>query len=386
MVLGVCSKSSEGSIAKQRAWAWAILMIIINWIPRTATLPFLWGNLNAVIECLAVNLSIGVSIAKLIVLQCQRRVIGSILDEIARDCIAPKSKEEIVVTFETAKTSRFISVMSVSLTNMMFIAYTIGQILTGLQTGGVSVVDSRIAFGCYFDSYFPFDTKNPIILIPIWLGQCFSTLLSMASYTGPDSIVSMMVLHLCGQLRVIRHSLKNLVNEKTVRQPKNYWKTLIPIVQRHDELNKLSFLIKETFSSILLVQMLVCSMTFCFQGYVMFTTLMDRNEDSPPMHNLGFAFVYAGVTVIHLFIYCYVGDKLLVESTEIPDDFYDTPWYDLAPEEAKAFLFVCHRSSIPLQLNAGKFCTFNLQLFNAIMKNSMGYLSMLMAMKDRLID
>ena len=40
---------------------------------------------------------------------------------------------------------------------------------------------------------------------------------------------------------------------------------------------------------------------------------MDRNGEPLPIHNLGFSLLYAGFTVIHLFVYCYVGDRLLVE-------------------------------------------------------------------------
>nr|AXM05258.1 odorant receptor [Campoletis chlorideae] len=209
----------------------------------------------------------------------------------------------------------------------------------------------------------------------------------MISYAGPDCLVSMVVLHFCGQLTIIRRSLKNLVDGVTKSDPKKYWKKIAAIVTRHEQINDLAIVIRMTFSSILLVQMLACSLTFCFQAYTMFTTLMDRDGgETLPLFELGFSMIYAVYTVIHLFIYCYVGDRLSVESTSLADDFYETEWYTLSSKEAKAFLLICQRSRVPLEIKAGKFCTFNLQLFNAILKNSMGYLSMLIAMKQRLIE
>ena len=112
------------------------------------------------------------------------------------------------------------------------------QIWATLHFGKDSNADPRLAYGFLFDSYFFFKTSDLFVFVPIWLGQFFGTLLSMMSYSGPDCIVSMMVLHLCGQLRIVRHSLKVLVDEKTLREPKIYWKRLATIVRRHEEINK----------------------------------------------------------------------------------------------------------------------------------------------------
>ncbi|XP_043284712.1 odorant receptor 4-like [Venturia canescens] len=384
-MLGICSKRNESWWASQRAWYWALLMIICIWFPQTASLRFLWGNLNSIIDCLSTNMSIAMSIVKILVLQSQRKVIGAVLTEISGDWIPLRSKEENEIMFETARIGRRISIMSVTLTNLMFFEYILSKVWSTIIIGANDFeADPRLARGFLFDSYFPFATTDLAIYLPIWLGQFFGTLLSMASYSGPDCIVSMMVLHLCGQLRILRCSLRHVVNGTTIKEPHLFWKNFKVIVDRHEQLNRLSLLIRDTFSSILLVQMLVCSLTFCFQGYAMVTTLVDRDGTPIRVHNLAFNLLYAGFTVIHLFVYCYVGDRLFVESTNIPDDFYESPWYHLPAQEAKAFLFVCHRSKIPLKLTAGKFCAFNLRLFNSIMKNSMGYLSMLMAMRERL--
>ena len=72
-ILGVCAKNSEGFVARHRAWAWALLMIIFIWIPQTASLYILWGDMDSIIDCLSTNMSIAMSIAKILVLQSQRK-------------------------------------------------------------------------------------------------------------------------------------------------------------------------------------------------------------------------------------------------------------------------------------------------------------------------
>ena len=72
-ILGYRSEKNESLIARHRAWFWGFMIFLFIYIPKTATLPFLWGDLNAVIDSLATNMSMGISIMKIFVLQYQRK-------------------------------------------------------------------------------------------------------------------------------------------------------------------------------------------------------------------------------------------------------------------------------------------------------------------------
>ena len=74
--------------------------------------------------------------------------------------------------------------------------------------------------------------------IPTWIGQFAGTWFSMIAYSGPDAFVAMLVLHLCAQLSVVRLNLKNIVNERTAKDPRVFREKLTDIVERHEELNR----------------------------------------------------------------------------------------------------------------------------------------------------
>lgn len=160
-LLGICWKKNEKRFASQRAWCWASLMGVCIWLPQTASLRFLWGDLNSMIDCLSTNVSVAMSIAKIIVLQSRRKgsgeinnhprspccssfspytyiapfngklifqVIGAILTSIVDDWVPSRLKEHEEMMLETARIGRRISIMSVSLTNIMFVEYVLSKV------------------------------------------------------------------------------------------------------------------------------------------------------------------------------------------------------------------------------------------------------------------
>ncbi|KAM0734635.1 Odorant receptor 13a [Formica fusca] len=94
------------------------------------------------------------------------------------------------------------------------------------------------------------------------------------SYTGSDSFISMLVLHVCSQLQNLRGRLKNLANNPsgvgTVEEFKN---ELRRIVKRHEHLNWFAKTIEDSFNTVFLIQMLSCTIQLCFQGFHVFRVL-----------------------------------------------------------------------------------------------------------------
>ena len=98
--------------------------------------------------------------------------------------------------------------------------------------------DPRLTFSLFHVAYFPFDLTNSMIFVPLWISQFLTTYVSMMGYGGPDCLVSMLVLHLCGQIKIVRHALKDIVHETTVREPKLFWRQIKATVERHEQLNE----------------------------------------------------------------------------------------------------------------------------------------------------
>lgn len=102
---------------------------------------------------------------------------------------------------------------------------------------------------------------------------------------------------------------------------------------------------------------------------------------------------------------------MVFQSTGVGQSTYDCNWYDLPSRHAVLLIIVIRRANESFQITAGKFSPFSLELFNAVSRNvilfgtslkflmfnsnvslrqvlktSAGYLSVLLAMKDRLVE
>lgn len=175
---------------------------------------------------------------------------------------------------------------------------------------------------------------------------------------------------------------------------------------------------------------------------------MDREDEADvPIVGIIFFIIHVIYTMLHLFIYCYVGETLLgqvesissfinrvvqlvflvfskkkkkkmeyfgfFQSTGIGLSTYHCNWYDLPSRRAVLLMIVIRRANVSFQITAGKFSPFSLEFFNAVsgkkkknssdslkisnlqfqstfsiqvLKTSAGYLSVLLAMKDRLVE
>ncbi|KAK0158334.1 hypothetical protein PV328_009350 [Microctonus aethiopoides] len=229
------------------------------------------------------------------------------IDMMAEDWKAPRVIEERQAMLITAKISHKISVASTILTSTLFVAYIIFRMWVGLEMNKRTDLDPRLSIGLPHPAYFPYDTKKLEYFLPTWIAQCITTFFCMTAYATFDTFISTMILHICGQLRVVGISLKNLVNEKNQRDSNAFLKKFSTLIKRHEKLNH----------------------TFLSQTY------------------------------------------------------YESNWYNLPAHQSKWLMFVGHRSQKPLILSAGKFCTFSIHLFIVVLKTSVGYLSMLLTVKQR---
>ncbi|XP_015183189.1 PREDICTED: odorant receptor 13a-like [Polistes dominula] len=194
------------------------------------------------------------------------------------------------------------------------------------------------------------------------------------TYTSVDIFVVILVFHVCGQLSNLRQQLQNLC-------PKNDYEfkiKLAQIVRKHDSLNRFVNTIEKEFNGMLLLQMLGCSIQLCVTCFQ--TTLVLKDGNTMVFIQMFFYGFYLIYILLQIYLYCYIGEKLISESIGIVDAVYECQWYHFSPNESKSLMFIMLRARIPLHITAGKFCSFSHKLFGNILRTSMSYLSMLHAM------
>ncbi|KAI4487562.1 hypothetical protein M0804_005711 [Polistes exclamans] len=373
-------------------FTWRLISAIIFWTSTTVTFLFICApqtadlilnstSLDEAIENLSINIPIVFALIKQIVLRYHGKALRSLLVEILHDWTDNKMipDPERLTMLKNAKLSRRISLFCSTLTYLMLTAFI--SLQTYANMASASEVDLG---GLLHPATFPYDTKKSPYFEITWMGQFMGTVLTAICYSCFDTFLAVFVLHLCGQLSVLQLNLKELSN-LAKRDITLFQSRLGFIVNRHEQLYKFAIIVEDCFNLTLLGQTLISTAMFCLTGYRMITS-MGSQEQELPIVGLVFFVIHVIYTMLHLYIYCYVGETLLVESTGIAFSAYDCEWYDLPPKKAMCLMIVICRARIAFQITAGKFSPFSLELFGAIMKTSAGYLSVLLAMKDRLIE
>ncbi|KAF7405484.1 hypothetical protein HZH66_004390 [Vespula vulgaris] len=274
-------------------------------------------------------------------------------------------KEDEKKMMKQAKFSRILASSASFICYALMGVYAVKRFLT-MRTEG------RLLF---LSAYFPYETMTSPKFEFTILGQMIGLVYYTTAYTTVDTFVAMLILHVCGQLSRLQNELIDL-NSST---RKDFQVKLSYIVKRHEHLN----------SALISLHLLKNSKHLRMINYIKylheykFQLMVDDGEQMPVLELFFFAF-YIIYVLLQLYLYCYVGEQLWSESTEVARAAYECEWYELLPNEARSLILIIRRSRSPLRLTAGKFCIFNHELYSSVLKTSMGYLSVLRAtiMKD----
>ncbi|XP_050587366.1 odorant receptor 13a-like [Bombus affinis] len=372
-------KVSRGSRLLSSIIFWFTTIVTFTFIcaPQTANLVLKSTNLDEVIENLSINIPIAFALVKQIVLRYYKKALTLLLSQMFDDWTEPIANQDRQMMLKNARISRLISIVCSTLTYLMLFAFISLQIWSNMQSASEADLG-----GLLHPATFPYDiSKSPNFEIT-WLGQFMGTVLTAICYSCFDTFLAVLVLHLCGQLTVVRMALKDLAN--TMKKDNNYERfheRLGFIVNRHNLLSRFAVIVEDCFNLTLLIQTVICTAMFCLTGYRMITSV-DQEEADVPIVGMIFFIIHVIYTMLHLFIYCYIGEMLLGESNGVGQSAYECEWYDLPPKNAVSLIIVICRAKVSFQITAGKFSPFSLELFNAVLKTSAGYLSVLLAMKD----
>nr|KAF7387709.1 hypothetical protein H0235_018431 [Vespula pensylvanica] len=67
-----------------------------------------------------------------------------------------------------------------------------------------------------------------------------------------------------------------------------------------------------------------------------------------------------------LFTYCYVGERIIEESTSLCEELYFCDWYELSKIDIKSISICMMRTRKPLKLTCAKFCVLSMHTFTDI--------------------
>ncbi|KAL7300022.1 hypothetical protein TKK_0007330 [Trichogramma kaykai] len=291
------------------------------------------------------------------IFQYYKNVLGCLLSKAMIDWQSTKTQEQESSMYENARVVRKISMICCIL-------------------GFSSVTGHLMIRICQELDFIPnYEKKRE----PMYLGAGLATLV----YSGSHCLFVGLMLHLRGQVKNLSNPFgnnKTRIN-KHERQDSKLFKNFIKsVVIRHNDLYDSAMKIEKVFSKVFFVELITCTIQLCLQVFLL---MLHVSERSKGLHfQIIFMMVYVLHIGTHIFICCYVADKLQDECLLFGNTIYNYEWYDLPPEDVRVLIIILRRSELPMQITAGKFVIFSLSLFAKILKTSGGYLSMLLAVTD----
>nr|XP_031841675.1 uncharacterized protein LOC116430985 [Nomia melanderi] len=387
------------------------LMFVTIW--QSINLFRLDGDLGEITQTLTLANIPGYNAAiKIFVVWYLREDLKPLIKSFYNDWYAPKTDEERTTMMDSAKLSKYLSIWCTILTQCMVTAYIS---IRSFTIAGSNATTERQDHLVIYPGYYPFDMRRTPVRITTNVAQVIAAYCATIPYTGVDIFIAMLVLHTCGQFQNLNRKLTRLMDEADgTRKSSDIQKELTWIVKRHEHLNWTGIKIGECFSILLFLQMLLSTVEICFQGFLFFNVIL-KDENGFLTFQMLFFILFVLFITVHMYVYCYVGELLLVQlqlritcsqttrthsisllyeklrqveqtlqqrnmfqSSSLGIAAYESKWYNVAPSDAKCLLFIILRSTRPIYLKAGKFGIFSMEMFSSILRTAMGYLSVLL--------
>nr|XP_049694321.1 odorant receptor Or1 [Helicoverpa armigera] len=227
-------------------------------------------------------------------------------------------------------------------------------------------------------AWYPYDTTKSPAYELTYVHQVGALLIAAYLNVAKDTLVAALIAQCRCRLRLLGYSLrtldKGMGNEAytfTSEQEKTLSLRLGSCVEQHQKALDVGKELQECFSEPTFAQLTVSLIIICATA---FQLSMGHSDNMVRLLSMG---TYLLNMTFQVFIYCYQGNQLSEESSEIAGAAYECPWYKCSLRVRRGLLIVMVRTRRALRLTAGGFTTLSLASFMAIIKASYSLFTLL---------
>ncbi|XP_043803253.1 odorant receptor 4-like isoform X2 [Apis laboriosa] len=221
-----------------------------------------------------------------------------------------------------------------------------------------------------------FDTQSSPTYEIVYCIHCFTAMIMYSISTVAYSLAAIFVTHICGQIQVQIARLQDLVENKEKRKYENC-DPFVLIVHDHVEILRFSNNIEEALREICFTEIVECTLNMCMLEY--YCLIEWSAGDTITL--LTFFTLLTSFT-FNIFIFCYIGEILTEQCSQIGTVSYEIDWYKLSSKEAYDLILLISISQYPPKLTAGKIIELSLNTFSSVAKTSVVYLNLLRTVTD----
>ncbi|XP_012231789.2 odorant receptor Or2-like isoform X1 [Linepithema humile] len=341
-----------------------------------------WENTLEVVDSLPLLLFAVANIFKLIALVIKLPKIKLLLIKIQEYCVSSKSDGEYKIQQSHATYGRNFGIVYISI--ILF-----HDILLVITTGMGGFTRARYANRTSNSGVFPglpyrvdymvdIDTNY----MPIFIHTHTCHIGYMALIIICDTFYLTLVEYCCGLFDALRfrlehvYDLKDKYNGLSMSSAKNKcYSNVAYSIRRHAEAIEFVAILESAYSVPLFIHVGCSVLIMSCIGYQILTY---SGNLSHLLHHIS----YLNGLIINVFFENWQGQKIIDSSEKVFDSPYNAEWYSMPIETRKLLVIIIMKSEKPLTLSAAnKLIVMSYVTFNAMMRMSMSYFTLLRSMQ-----
>ncbi|CAH2101976.1 unnamed protein product [Euphydryas editha] len=222
-----------------------------------------------------------------------------------------------------------------------------------------------------------FQTDRPLIFVLVLLYSYYVTTLVGIANTTMDALMATILYQCQTQLRILRNNFQALPerakcvsNETGERYEVTLMLLLVKYFQHYRQVTQTAMLLQDIFGVAILVQFGIGGWILCMAAY----KLVSLNILSIEFASMTL-FILCILT--ELFLYCYYGNELTVESDRIVCSVYSMQWMRTPLRFRRDLVLLMQFVRLPLRPVAGRIIPLSLDTFVKILKSSYTFYAVL---------
>ncbi|KAL6259116.1 hypothetical protein P5V15_009038 [Pogonomyrmex californicus] len=309
------------------------------------------------------------AVLKHTVLICRSDQIKDCIEHIEEDWRTVSLAEDCKIMRGNSRIGRSLAILCVAFVYGSGFSYrTIVPLTRGVIVTPQNVTIRPLGFDGYYIFIDPQKTPAYEIIFTI---QFLSGFVQYSVTSGACSLAALLVLHACGQLKILITRMEDLTHAKYFSD-KNANRKLAAVVRQHIRIKSFLSKVEDILQYTCLVEVVGCTFILCLLGYY----IIMEWENNDAISLLTYTILLL-TFIFNIFILCFIGELLTDQSMKVYITFCTLDWYQIPHRTARGLVLIIAMSSIPIKLTAGKFMDLSLNSFGAIMRTSVAYLNIL---------
>ncbi|XP_033227927.1 putative odorant receptor 85d isoform X2 [Belonocnema kinseyi] len=347
------------SAAKKRlAKALIFLSLTTTLIPQINFLFSVWGDIDAVFECLPPFGLVLISASQLCLFAYHNKKLLSLVECMKRDWKVWSSGKELEILQIHAEE---------------------GKYFTLLYTDRIIPLNETRPKQLVYAAKFPFNQDEYFEWIVVH--GAITSFYNMSIIYSCEGMLGVTTQHACGLFAIISYRLKNIIklNEENVcRQEQlaedKIYKEISSTIYLHNQALEYAKTLNSCYSHFLFMTVGLNVLTLSVSGIQTINALGNTEK------TIKFGAPMLGC-FIHLYFISLPAQNLTDCSLNVTNDVYNGLWYLFPIKSRKLLILIIRRSQNPCYLTAGKICTMGMVSFSSLVQTSLSYFTLLSSVR-----